>query len=136
MSIERYKPLRSKKELMVLAEQGVNVSEFLSRQLLMETHEIMEKIRNLSDDASALYKEAKEDGSYKDRISILKELRENLNQQTKVLESRIQYGARQMRNNDDNHEKKYQTLNITLVQMADDLCDKCKQKILSKLKEK
>ena len=137
MSIERYIPTREKDKLMVLADQGVNVTEYLSKQLLMETHEIMSKIHNLCDEADKLYQEAKSDESstYKDKVSILKELRENLQQQTRVLESRIQYGARQMKHNNQNQEKKYQTLNITLVQMADDLCPKCKKKILEKLRE-
>ena len=134
MSIERYKPLRSKQELVVMAEQGVNVSEFLSRQLLMESADIMEKIQKWEDKVNKLYDKAEKDGTIRDMSGVAKIALENLLSQIKVRESTIQYGIQRMSQNQDNNEAKYQTLNITMVGLADELCQKCRKKALEKIR--
>ena len=136
MVVQRYKEIKEKNKLQEVSENPEkDLSEVIINDFRKANQEIINDIKRWSKKAEELYAEAEEDGSYNDRAKILKEVRDGLAQQLRAWESKVQYGARQIRHAGDINQKKIQNLNIVLVDIANDLCDDCKLKALKKLSE-
>ena len=133
MSIQRYKDAKSMDKIKELDAKGVNVTEVLLQQHLDSTTEILEELKYLSKESKQLYEDAKTDGSILDRTRVMKEIRDNLLGKVRVLESRVQHCARQIKQAKDNDDKKIQNLTINLIKISDNFCDSCKQKMLDNI---
>lgn len=135
MSVYRYRESKADNQIIELQQTGVNVTELLVQDLLKKTTDIIKDIEEITDKTKKLYKQAEEENaSFSDKVRILKELREGIGQKVSTLESRINYGTRRIETANTQGERKAQNLNVLIIQMADDLCDNCKRKILEKLK--
>jgi len=134
MAIQRFKDSKIEKDLIELDDRGEDLSEVLRKEYLDATKTFLEQTEWLTIEAKALYEEAKQDGSIMDRAKIIKELRDNINQEQKIWEGKMNYGARQFKIADNISQKKVQNLNIFMIDLANNLCPECKRQILEKLK--
>jgi len=95
---QRYKETREKDKINDIIEAGKDPTDVINKEFISKLNEIIERFKKWSDEAESLYEEAKTDGTLMERVKILKEIRDNIAQERKSLESLKQYGTRQQSN--------------------------------------
>ena len=137
MAIQRYKDYRDSTRLVTLQKSGEidSITDYLAGEMLKKGDEIINKLNNIVESTEELLNSAiKDNASYKDLVSIKRELRESMKQQIDTLQSVMNYGVRRIREADRGGERKAQTMNILIVELGENLCDNCKAVLLEKLK--
>lgn len=135
MAVQRYADKRNDNQLVDLRKSGEieSVSEYLIEQLLKETNAMFDEINDIKDMAKELYDNP--DARVSDKINILKQLINTINQQLKTWESRVNIGTRQIQRANTDGEKQAKTMNVLVIELADYLCDNCKAKLLDMLQK-
>jgi len=129
MSIMRYRDTREKQKLEeVIADGGDPVDEF-TNEFKSAVRDLVKKTDAIYDEALSILSEAKNSDNITDKLKALKEVRDSLETQRKNFISLQQYGQRQQSNIYNINMKKENNIKLMLLDYANQLCPKCRNKV-------